>query len=125
MQGNLISPGKYALYTIPGKTEWTIILSKNTTWWGAYAYTDSEDALRFKVKPESLPSPIETLTIAFDNVTQDSALMTIAWERTRVSVSVKADNDAQAMKNVEEAMDARDKRPYIAAANYFYEMTRI
>jgi hypothetical protein len=76
---------------------------------GSYAYTDSEDALRFKVKPESLPSSVETLTIAFDTVTQSSAIMTVDWEGTRVSVSVEADNDAQAMKNIEEAMDPRDK----------------
>lgn len=80
LEGNRIPPGKYALYTIPGKTEWTIILSKNVTWWGAYEYTNAEDALRLKVRPESLPSPLETLTIAFDNANQNSAIMTIAWE---------------------------------------------
>jgi len=121
LEGNRVPAGKYALYTIPGKTEWTIILSKNTTWWGAYEYTDAEDVLRFKVRPVSLSSPVETLTVAFDNVNQNSTVMTISWERTRVAISVKADNDAQVTKNIQDAMDPRDKRPYIAAANYYYE----
>jgi hypothetical protein len=124
LEGNQISPGKYALYTIPGKTEWTIILSKNTTWWGAYGYTDTEDVLRFKVRSESLSLPLETLTIGFDKLTQNSAIMTIAWEKTRVPVKVKADNDAQVMKNIQDAMDPRDRRPYIAAANYYYEIDK-
>jgi len=121
LEGNRIPAGKYALYTIPGKMEWTIILSRNTTWWGAYEYTDAEDALRFKVRPESISSPLETLTIVFDNVSPNSAVMTIAWERTRVAINVKADNDAQVTKNIQDAMDPQDKRPYIAAANYYYE----
>ena len=121
LEGHRVAAGKYALYSIPGKTEWTIILSKNTTWWGAYEYTDADDVLRFKVKPLTLPTSVETLTIGFDNITQSSAIMSIAWERTRIPISVEVDNDAQAMKNIQEAMDPADKRPYIAAANYYYE----
>lgn len=121
MEGNRIPAGKYALYTIPGKIEWTIILSKNATWWGAYAYTETDDLLRFKVKAMTLPSPVESFTITFDNVTEHSATLALSWEKTRVPILITADNDATAMKNIEEAMDPQDKRPYIAAANYYYE----
>ena len=34
IQGNKIPAGEYALYTIPGKEEWTIIIHKNTKHWG-------------------------------------------------------------------------------------------
>ena len=121
MEGNRIPAGKYALYTIPGKTEWTIILSKNTTWWGAYPYTEKEDLLRFNVKAMTLSSPVETFTITFDNITTHSTTLALSWEKTRVPVVITADNDAIAMKNIEDAMDPHDKRPYIAAANYYYE----
>lgn len=121
MEGNRIPAGQYALYTIPGKTEWTIILSKNTTWWGAYPYTDTEDLLRFKVKAMPLSSPVETFTITFDNIAARSATLSLTWEKTQVPILITADNDVMAMKNIEEAMDTRDKRPYIAAANYYYE----
>jgi hypothetical protein len=56
-------PGEYALFTIPGKDEWTIILNKETKQWGAYSYKQSEDVLRFKVKTAKLKEKAETFTI--------------------------------------------------------------
>ena len=34
MNGNAVSAGEYALFTIPGETEWTVILSTQTDLWG-------------------------------------------------------------------------------------------
>ena len=121
VEGNRIQKGNYALYTIPGKTEWTIIFSKNTTWWGAYPYTETEDLLRFKVKSIALPSSVETFTINFDNSSANSTTMVLLWEKTRVPIVISADDDALAMKNIDEAMSPEDNRPYIEAANYYYE----
>ena len=36
LEGNTVLPGEYALFTIPGKDEWTIILNKETKQWGSY-----------------------------------------------------------------------------------------
>jgi len=36
--GKDVPAGKYALYTIPRETEWTIIIHKNTTNWGTGDY---------------------------------------------------------------------------------------
>ncbi|MBV9127836.1 MAG: DUF2911 domain-containing protein, partial [Verrucomicrobia bacterium] len=41
-----VPAGKYALYTIPGADEWTVILSKDTSLWGAYKYKPENDLLR-------------------------------------------------------------------------------
>jgi hypothetical protein len=51
IEGHKVPAGVYSLFTIPGKTEWTIIFNKNATV-GAFQYKESEDLLRFKVKPQ-------------------------------------------------------------------------
>ena len=45
--------GKYALFTIPGETEWTWIFNSVWDQWGAYKYDESKDVLRVKSTPES------------------------------------------------------------------------
>src|SRR5262245_44278173 len=53
-EGQNVPAGSYALVTIPGEKEWTVILSKVTGDWGAYAYDEKNDQLRVKVAPETL-----------------------------------------------------------------------
>jgi hypothetical protein len=54
IQGQKLPAGKYALFTIPGKNEWTIISNKNTKLWGKDGYNQQMDALRFTVKPTKI-----------------------------------------------------------------------
>ena len=37
--GKLLAAGTYALFTIPGQTEWTIIINTNSTGWGSFSYS--------------------------------------------------------------------------------------
>ena len=37
IEGNNVPAGTYALFSIPGKDEWTIILNKTANQWGAYS----------------------------------------------------------------------------------------
>src|ERR1051325_12122347 len=50
--GQKVKAGKYALFTIPGKEEWTVIINSNPNQWGAYGYKQELDVIRVKVKPE-------------------------------------------------------------------------
>jgi len=52
IEGNGLFAGKYALFTIPGETEWTVIINQVSDQWGAYKYDESKDVFRFKVKPQ-------------------------------------------------------------------------
>ncbi|SFB94043.1 Protein of unknown function [Parapedobacter composti] len=118
--GTAVQPGTYGLLTIPGKTEWTVILSKNAQQWGAYAYKEDEDLLRFKVKPEKLNKPVETFTISFSDVAPQSARLNIAWEKTQVGFDLTVEQDAEIMASIDEAMKG-EKKPYFPAAQYYYK----
>ncbi|MCH4553718.1 MULTISPECIES: DUF2911 domain-containing protein [Aestuariibaculum] len=80
--GKDVKAGTYSLYTIPGDSEWTIILSSDTDVWGAYNYKEANDVLRVKA-PVSKGESVEAFSIAFDN---DN--MFLAWDTTRVAVPI-------------------------------------
>ena len=117
--GHTVEPGTYGLLTIPGKSEWTVIFSKNSEQWGAYTYKQEEDVLRFTVKPERLKEPVETFTMDFSDVRPQRATLNIAWEDTKISMDLVVDQDAEIMAAIDEAMKGETK-PYMQAAQYYY-----
>ena len=119
--GNAVPKGEYALYTIPAKDEWTIILSKNTSLWGAFGYKQSDDLVRFKAKSTTLPFNVESFTILFANVKPQTLDVQLLWEKTSVSFTVNADIDSKILKQINAAMAPTDRRPYEAAAAYYFE----
>lgn len=123
IEGHMILPGSYSLFTIPGETEFTIIFNKNIDQWGAYKYDQKQDLLRFKVKPVKLPARIETLTIQFADVHQEDCLMQINWENTGINLHLTADVDNRIMANIQEAIKG-EKKPYYAAALWCYHHNR-
>lgn len=120
LEGNPVAPGDYALFTIPGKDEWTIILNKETKQWGSYSYKQSEDVLRFKVKPVKQNDKTETFTIGFSDVLPSSTKLNLIWDQVRVSVKMTTDVDTKVMAGIDEAMKG-EKKPYYQAAVYYYE----
>jgi len=120
-EGQLVPAGSYALVTIPGEKEWTVILNKATGDWGAYAYDEKNDQLRVKVKPVALAELVETMTIDFAGLRDDSATLSIAWEKTRVPVKLETDLVESLKEKIQAAMAGEGKKPYFQAAMFYYE----
>ena len=120
LEGNTVLPGEYALFTIPGKDEWTIILNKETKQWGSYQYKQAEDVLRFKVKPIKLTERLETFSINFSDVMPSSANLDLSWENTRITIKMITDVDAKVMASIDAAMKS-EKPPFYPAAIYYFE----
>ncbi len=120
LEGNTVLPGEYALFTIPGKDEWTIILNKETKQWGSYQYKQAEDVLRFKVKPTKLIGRLETFSINFSDVMPSSANLDLSWENTRITIKMTAEVDSKVMANIDAAMKY-EKPPFYPAAIYYFE----
>ncbi|GAB3200317.1 hypothetical protein ABID22_003554 [Pontibacter aydingkolensis] len=125
--GNKIPAGEYALYTIPNKEEWTVILNKNTKLWGSDGYKQEEDQARFKVKAQKNPRKVESFTINFANLKNDAADIEILWDDVIVPFTVKTDADAQVMAQIkEQVLNNPNATPaqYAAAASYYAENNR-
>jgi len=123
VEGHTLAPGAYGLFSIPGANEWTIIFNKNAAQWGAYAYDEKQDVLRFTVKPFKLDRKVETLTIQFADMTPESGLFQVLWENTGVAFHIKADVDERIMANIQEAMKG-EKKPYYMSAIWCYNHNR-
>ncbi len=117
--------GSFGLFTIPGKSEWTIIISKDSIGPGAFAYKEANDLLRFTVKPTK-SAMTETFTIEFNETTPTSANMTLRWEDVAVNIPIKNDADGQIMAQIAEQTAKPDASTgvYFAAANYYLETNR-
>jgi hypothetical protein len=120
--GTPVSAGSYALFTIPGQNEWTVVLNENTEQWGAYGHEESKDVARIQVKPAKVAEPIETLTIGLGNLRSDSAVLNIAWETTRVPVKIQTNLLATLVPQIEATMAGNaEQKPWLPAAMFYYE----
>ena len=119
VEGQKLAAGSYALYTIPGKDEWAVIFNKQTTTSPA-DYKAENDALRVKVKPQASDLR-ELFTIEFPKVSNDTAVMVLAWEKLVVPVNISADTNALFLSRAKEAVAAAkadDWRTSLTAARY-------
>ncbi len=123
IEGQKVPAGTYGIATIPGLTEWTIILSKKPEQWGVYEYKEADDLVRFKVKAEKTVAKEEHFTMAFTDFTATSAKVVVSWENTRVKFNIKQDPNAQIMAEIKEKTSKADATSdtYSDAANYYFD----
>ncbi|HXD94768.1 MAG TPA: DUF2911 domain-containing protein [Bacteroidia bacterium] len=121
LEGNDVKAGTYGLYTIPNKDSWDIMLYKDLTLGGDVAeYKQENEVLRFKVKPTTLTSKVESFTMNLADITATSANIELLWENTGVAIKLTTDIDAKVMKNIETTL-GKDNRPYFQAASYYFD----
>ena len=90
IEGQPLAAGTYGLHMIPNADEWTIIFSKNSTSWGSFTYDQAEDALRVNVRPTTADMH-NALTYDFDQLTPNSAVVELQWEKVAVPFKVAVD----------------------------------
>jgi tetratricopeptide (TPR) repeat protein len=103
VEGKPLKAGTYGLHMILGASDVTVIFSNNSTSWGSFFYTPTEDALRVTVK--SAPCEFnEFLTYEFTDRLQNSATARLKWEKLAVpfKISVPNGNDLYVKKLREE-----------------------
>ena len=121
LNGAEIPAGTYALFTIPGENEWTIIISKNVTQ-SALQYDEKADVVRVKATPVKLAETIETFTIEFNNITDESAVLNLVWEKTVVPIKLEVELAGKLMPQIEAMMASDGKnKPYYQAAMFYYD----
>lgn len=122
LNGQEIPAGTYGLFTIPGADEWTIIINKGSGQWGAYQYDEKADLVRFKVTPVPLSWTMETFTIEFTDIRDESATLNLLWDQTLVPIKIEADLTAKLVPQIEAVMAAADgQKPYYQAALFYYD----
>ena len=122
LNGTAVPAGTYELFTIPGQSEWTVIIHKNMSQWGSYAYDMKNDVARVAVKPTTNANAVESLSLGISELHSDSATLFISWEKTRVAVKLEVDVVGQLVPQIEAVMASTEaKKPYFASAMFYYD----
>ena len=121
LNGTEVPAGQYALYTIPGKKEWTVIIHKDTAA-SIFNYNPTNDLVRFKATPVKLAKPVETFTIDINDLRDESATLNLTWEKTRVPVKLEVELVSKLVPQIEAVMAAPEgNKPYYQAALFYYD----
>ena len=90
MIGTLRVPkGTYALFTVPGKSAWTLVVNKTAQQWGgAFSYDAKEDLGRVPMKVAASPAPVEQFTIELLPAGDRKAILELSWDKLVASVGL-------------------------------------
>jgi hypothetical protein len=120
--GKDLKAGSYAIFTIPGKTEWEIIFYTDTENWGTPEKWDAaKEAVRFKAKPEAVDFNIESFMVDLGNLSNDGFDMSIGWEKTWVSFPIKLKTDEVVSASIKKVMAGPSADDYYSAGRYYFE----
>jgi len=89
IQDQVIEAGTYALFTIPNKETWTIILNMDLGQWGAFTYSEERDYIRFDVPVINLDTPVEAFSIEFTEVNRSMTTLSLAWDNVKVEIPIR------------------------------------
>ena len=122
VEGMDVKAGTYAIYTIPNKDSWEIMLYKDLTLGGnVEEYKKENELIRFIVEPVAMSGDkVETFSIDFSEMNANNTKIELVWEKTRVPFKVVADIDSKIMKTIDNTI-VKDTRPYFQAASYYYD----
>jgi tetratricopeptide (TPR) repeat protein len=120
--GKDLKKGKYALYTTPKADSWDVIFYTDTNNWGLpETWNESNVALKINVKPETLTKSVESLSIFLNNLTNDSGVIELAWERTMIAIPFTVPTQETALKSIEKTLAGPSAGDYFSAAQYYYQ----
>lgn len=122
ISGHEVPAGTYSLFTIPNRTEWTIIINKNAEMHGTSDYSQEQDLARFTFPSEKAPRLYETFTIEFNDFAPDAASLCLLWENTQVRVPIKTDADEKVMAEINDRINVKkeDRAGLFYQASLYY-----
>ena len=126
IDGQEVKAGEYAIFTKPEENHWEVYFYDETGNWGNQVnWEEDKVAAKAIVKVQPLKTTQETFSIALDNITSTSAMLTFAWDDVMTAVKFEVPSDKKAMATIEMTMKASPKaQDYLSAANYYYTTDR-
>lgn len=122
IDGQKLEAGKYAIFTTPQENHWEIYFYRETSNWGNQVeWDDTKVAAKTTAKVKHVDHTQETFSIALDNLTNNSAMLTFAWDNVLVATKIEVPTETKAMTSIEKTMAASPKaQDYLSAAQYYY-----
>ncbi len=117
-----VASGTYAIFTIPGANEWTVILNSDTSLYGTGRYNKAMDVIRFQTKPKIAGRFYESFTIDID-VVPSNAVVYLSWGTTQVHFLVDTGADNKTVEFIDDVLmngKSLKAEEYAAAVEYYF-----
>jgi hypothetical protein len=113
-----VPAGKYALFSIPEKAKWMVILNKNLNA-NTDMYKETEDAARIEIMPVSGEMK-ESFEISFSDITDSTAMLNIAWGTVKAPVKISLAKQELTLASLDKAVQDKpeDVATLQSAAGY-------
>ena len=123
--GKAVDTGSYAIYTIPGKKMWTVIINADSKKWGTQ-YNQKDDVFRAELPVTKTKEFTETFTMQFANITAETCNLQLMWGNTVLNIPFTTNVRDRIRAQVEKAISADNVSAgtYQQAANFYYELDK-
>lgn len=86
--GITINPGTYTMSAIVNENDWIVNFSSQRGIWGVENRDESKTVASIKVKTTTEKESLELLSMSFREIDEQTAHMTIQWDKTRVEIPI-------------------------------------
>ena len=121
ISGVTIPAGTYALYTRPGKTMWEVFFYKKSDNWALPKVWDINQISVVSESPSTkINETVESFSIQVENITDDSAYLTISWENTKVKTLIEVPTEKKTLSSINQTLSGQPSAAdYYKAAVYY------
>jgi hypothetical protein len=100
INGKPLPAGTYGFHTIPSEGDWTLLFAHASEQWGSY-YLDRHKDVSLEVTATPADNPFsENLNYTFENRTDSTVEVAIAWENLRIPFTVEVDLNATVLNSL-------------------------
>jgi len=126
IEGKALAAGKYALFIRPGVSIWEVFFYTETDNNGLPSeWNPNAVAAVIEAEVTTVDQKIESFTIAFNNLHQEGAIISIGWEYTQINLALEVPTASKTMASIEKTMQGTPKaQDYYSAAVYYRETNR-
>lgn len=122
IQGKALKAGTYSVLAIPNVDIWTLVFNTDLELRGTGNYDAKKNVLEVKSKVVKIDESVETFSIAINNVTHQSAMLSFEWENTKVDFAIGVETNKIAEANIQAALKKGEDldQVYYKAASFYY-----
>jgi len=119
--GKTLEAGTYAIFTKPQADKWEVFFYTEHAGGGApQEWDESKVVASVMADVISLTMDIQSFTMSFDDVTSNSAVIGMLWEKSYVGVKFNVSTDDTVMAAIDKALNGPGFGDYYAAASYYF-----
>ncbi|OUR90901.1 dihydrolipoamide dehydrogenase [Flavobacteriales bacterium 34_180_T64] len=122
VKGQTLKAGSYAIYATPNEKSWDVVFYSDASNWGTpREWDESKVAAKVSAEIYPLPMAIQSFTMGFDDLTNNSATIGMLWENVYVGVTFEVPTDVAVSASIEKTMAGPSANDYFSSAVYYLQ----